>query len=226
MGSMKRHSCKAGTITALSPQARDRNRTSVFIDGEFSFGILTDLVGQNKLYVGRELDETQIRTLLRDETVLRTRSTALAYLAYAPRTVYQIRKHLGDRGCPEQDIQQVLQDLRELGYLDDRKYATDYATARFNHKGYGPERIRRELSADGVSPEDISEAINANIPLEAFEERAKSMVERFQDRVQGSGPKRKKKLIDYLTRRGYGYTMARELVQEVLYQSESGKNRR
>ena len=225
MGTAKGDSFKAGTITALSPQVKNRARTSVFIDGKYAFGILTDLVVQNKLHVGKELNETEISILLQDEEMLRAKSTALGYLAYAPRTAYQIRIRLGERGFSDHEIDHAIGDLADLGYIDDRKYAMEYATARFNHKGYGPERIRRELVADGVSHEDISEAIATTINPDAFAARAKSMVERFQTRVQGTFPERKKKLIAYLTRRGYGYIMASEFVQEVLNQSESSKNR-
>ncbi|MCY3594566.1 MAG: RecX family transcriptional regulator [Bacteroidetes bacterium] len=225
MSTAKGRSFRVGTITALNPQVKNRARTSVFIDGEYAFGILTDLVVQNKLHVGKELNETEVSVLLQDEGMLRAKSKALGYLAYAPRTAYQIRTRLRERGFSDHEIDHTMGDLQDLGYIDDRKYAMEYATARFNHKGYGPERIRRELIADGVSHDDISEAIKATINPEAFAARAKSMVERFQTRVQGTFPERKKKLITYLTRRGYGYIMASEFVQEVLSQSESSKNR-
>lgn len=225
MSTAKERSFRAGTITALSPQVKNRARTSVFIDGEYAFGILTNLVVQNKLHVGKELNETEVSILLQDEGILRAKSKALGYLAYAPRTAYQIRTRLRERGFSDHEIDHAMRDLTDLGYIDDRKYAMEYAKARFNHKGYGPERIRRELAADGVSHDNISEAIKATINPEAFAARAKSMVERFQTRVQGTFPERKKKLIAYLTRRGYGYIMASEFVQEVLNRSESSKNR-
>ena len=225
MSTAKGRSVRAGTITALSPQVKNRARTSVFIDGEYAFGILTDLVVQNQLHVGKELSESEIIFLLQDEGMLRAKSKALGFLAYAQRTEYQIRARLRERGFLGREIDHAIEDLTDLDYIDDRKYAMEYATARFNHKGYGPERIRRELAADGVSHDDISEAIRATIIPEAFAARAKSMVERFQTRVQGTFPERKKKLIAYLTRRGYGYIMASELVQEVLSRSESSKNR-
>ena len=225
MSTAKGRSFRVGTITALSPQVKNRARTSVFIDGEYAFGILTDLVVQNKLHVGKDLNETEVSVLLQDEGMLRAKSKALGYLAYAPRTAFQIRTRLKEWGFSDHEIDHTMGDLTDLGYVDDRKYAMEYATARFNHKGYGPERIRRELTVDGVSHNDISEAIKATINPEALAARAKCMVERFQTRVQGTFPERKKKLIAYLTRRGYGYIMAREFVQEVLSRSESSKNR-
>lgn len=219
-------SFKAGTVTALNPQVGAPNMTSVFIDGAYAFGVLTDLVIRNQLHVGKELDEEDISILLQDEAILRARSIAQGYLAHAPRTAYQVRKRLAGRGFSGHEIDRVIRDLMDLGHIDDRKYAAEYAAARFNHKGYGPERIRHELLADGVPNDDISAAIAANFNPENLAIRGKMMLEKFQSRVHGTLPERKKKLTGYLIRRGYGYNMARDLVQDVLAQDGSGASRR
>ncbi len=225
MNTAKKRIVRAGTITALNPQVKNPDRISVFIDGEYAFGMMTDLVVQNKLHVGKLLDEKELDSLLQSEALQRAKSVAFGYLAYAPRTEYQVRIRLGERNFSEQEIDHVIEDLIDLGYIDDRKYAMEYAKARFKHKGYGPHRIQRELAADGISDEIVLEAMNATIHPEDFASCAKRLVERFQIRVQGSAPERKRKLIAYLTRRGYGYSMASEYVQEVLRQNESSEHR-
>lgn len=213
---MMSRSPQSGRITALVQQARSRNRTSVFIDGKFAFGIWTDLVLSSKLHVGKELSEAELNSLFRSESVLQGRSAALRYLAYAPRTKQQVRERLRQRGYSEEIIRHVIQDLCDLGYIDDSAYAMEYAEARFRNKGYGPERIRRELIADGVSWKHINQAIAANVSQDDLITAGRCLVEKFQNRVQGSLSKRKKKLTDYLIRRGYEHGMARELVQQVL----------
>ena len=214
---------KSGKITALKQQIKNHDRTSVFIDGEFAFGAWTDMVLSNGLRVGKVLDETQIKLLLGDEGELRGKSIALRYLAYAPRSEHQLRGRLRQEGYSNQEIDHVIHNLRDLGYVDDHKYAMEYASARFKNKGYGPERIHRELAMDGVPKEYISQAIAACISSDALTARARQLVERFQSRVQGTLPERKKKLIDYLIRRGYGYSIAEESVQDILSQSEAGE---
>ncbi len=214
---------KSGKITALKQQVKNRDRISVFIDGKYAFGIWTDLVLSHKLHVGKELSEVNLVDLSHNETLLKGRSTALRYLTYAFRTEHQIREHLRQKGYSGEEINCVVQNLEDLGYIDDQKYAFEYAVARFKNKKFGPARIRRELTEDGVSQDCITRAIAAGVQSDALTTSAKKLVERFQTQVHGSLLERKKKLVDYLIRRGYEYNTAIELVQEVLSQSESNE---
>ncbi len=214
---------KPGKITALKQQVKNHARTSVFIDGEFAFGIWTDLVLENELHVGKELDEAQLNALLDVERVRRGQSTALQYLAYAARSEHQLRERLRQGGYSSQEITRIIQNLDDMGYIDDYKYAMEYARARFKNKGYGPERIRQELTVDGISQEYISRAVAACADPDTFVACASQLAERYLGRVQGTLPERKKKLIHYLVRRGYDYGTAKESVQEVLNRNEVSK---
>lgn len=209
---------KPGEITALKQQVQSSARTSVFIDGEFAFGVHADLVMRKGLYVGKQLSESDLNTLLCGEKILRGRSAALRYLAYAPRTEHQVRQRLTRKGFTKNELDDIIADLCELGYIDDRKYAVEYAEARFRNKGYGPGRIHRELVEDGVSCDYVTEAVAAAASADMYSMSAKKLAEKFRDRVEGSLSERKKKLADYLVRRGYGYTLSKELAQEVLNQ--------
>ena len=51
----------AGTITRLDPQVNNENRVSVFIDGEFAFGVHEDLVVSHGLTAGPALTSDTVR---------------------------------------------------------------------------------------------------------------------------------------------------------------------
>jgi regulatory protein len=218
MASGRESLVKPGEITALKQQVRNPARTSVFLDGKFAFGVHADLIVREGLYVGQQLSKSDLNTLLCSEKILRGRSAALRYLAYAPRTEHQVRQHLILKGFTKNELDDIIPDLYELGYIDDRRYAVEYAEARFKNKGYGPGRIRRELAEDGVSHDYVTEAIAAAASADMYSMSAKKIAEKFRDRVEGTLPERRKKLADYLIRRGYGYTLSKELAQEVLNQ--------
>ncbi len=220
MKSSQKQPLRPGMITALKAQ-KSQDRTSVFIDGQFALGVWTDLVQNYRLRVGQTLNQDDLDLLIKDEKFRKVRSAALQYLSYSPRTEFQIRQRLHQKGYSTLEITPVIGELIESGYIDDQKYAIEYAQARFDHKGYGPNRIRRELMADGICQELIACAIDVCVSSEDLTEGAKKIVERFQNRVHGTRQERKKKLIGYLIRRGYGRMLAQEIVQETLNQSES-----
>jgi regulatory protein len=64
-----------------------------------------------------------------------------------------------------EEVREALARLRQLGYLDDRKFALQYASFLARHRGFGRERIRRELKARLVDYRAIDPALE-----QAFQE--------------------------------------------------------
>ncbi len=79
-------------------------------------------------------------------------------LARRPYAVAELRRAL-ERKFPATDLAAVIARLRELGYLDDRKFAENYARSLARNRSYGPYRIRRELKNKLVDHRVIDGAI-------------------------------------------------------------------
>lgn len=79
-------------------------------------------------------------------------------LARRPHSVAELRRAL-EKKFPSQDISPVVARLRELGYLDDRKYAEHYALSLARNRAYGRQRVRRELKSRLVDYNVIDAAI-------------------------------------------------------------------
>ena len=80
-------------------------------------------------------------------------------LARRPYSVAELRRTL-ERKFPESPaIADALARLRELGYLDDKKFAEHYASSLARNKSFGRYRVRRELKAKLVNFKYIEPAI-------------------------------------------------------------------
>ncbi|MFB6249997.1 MAG: RecX family transcriptional regulator [Salinibacter sp.] len=195
----------AGTITALETQTHDTNRTSVFLDGEFAFGVHQDLVVKHGLHVGATLTPEERRTIEQDEQYVQAKQRALDYLAHKPRTEEEVRRKLRRQDAPESVVEDVVARLRELGYLDDEAYASDYVRNRFASKKYGPVRIQRELVERGVdrhvAERAVAELFEDEDPVAAAREHAEKRWARLAD--EDDPRRRRQKLYRYLRRRGF-----------------------
>ena len=109
----------AGTITALEQQTNDANRTSVFLDGEFAFGVHQDLVVKHGLRVGRTLTPEEQQEIEHDEQYVQAKQRALDYLAHKPRTEEEVRRKLRKQDVTDFVIEDVVERLYELSYFDD-----------------------------------------------------------------------------------------------------------
>jgi regulatory protein len=206
----------AGTITKLEPQTHGEDRVSVFLDGEFAFGVHKDVAAKHGLRVGDQLTPEERAAVEHDERYVQAKQRALTYLAHKPRTETEVRRTLREDEVPDPVIEDVVARLYELDYLDDEAYARDYVRNRFASKKYGPVRIRRELTDRGIDRHVADAAVDDLFadenPVAAARQHAKKRWPRLAD---DDPRRRKQKLYRYLRRRGFTsdtiYTVIDEL---------------
>ena len=99
----------------------------------------------------------------------------LARRAYS---IAELRRALQRKFPGHAGIGAALARLRHVGYLDDGKFAEQYASALARHRGFGRHRVRRELKAKLVDYRAIEPALD-----QAFEETPEAdLLERALDK--------------------------------------------
>lgn len=88
-------------------------------------------------------------------------STAVRILARHAYSVAGLRRALERKFGETADVEAVIARLRELKYLDDDKFARHYASFLARERGFGRERIRRELKSRLVDYNVIDSALGA-----------------------------------------------------------------
>lgn len=87
-------------------------------------------------------------------SVIDIRDVAAKYLAYRSHTTAEMRKHLEQKGFGTEDIEDVIRDFIEFGYLDDERYAKEYFDYAFS-KGKGKRVVFQELKEKGIDSDII-----------------------------------------------------------------------
>ena len=125
-----------------------------------TLNVVTDL----RLYSGRELDGEELKELRAASASALARNRAMELLSRRPMSEKELIDKLIRKGEDEETAADCARWLRENGFLDDESYAA--AVARhYAAKGYGPGRVRAELSRRGVDRElwdDTLEAMPEN----------------------------------------------------------------
>ncbi len=80
-------------------------------------------------------------------------------LARRPYSVAELRRALEKKFPSHAGVPDALARLRQLGYLDDKKFAEQYASSLARNRAFGRHRIRRELKAKLVDYRHIDPAI-------------------------------------------------------------------
>lgn len=197
-------------------QQHDPNRVSVFLDGTFAFGVSVDLMLEFGLRVGRILSSAEQERLRAAEQLQSARVKALRYLAYRPRTAHEVRLKLRQQGFAEDVVAQVMEQLLTRGDLNDTAYAQAYLASRLDRRGDGPQRLRHDLRRHGVQRELVEETIQ-RLDAEDVLGAARTQARKRWPRLAGDADpaRRRKKLLDFLRRRGFSYDTAQQVVKEL-----------
>ncbi len=98
--------------------------------------------------------------------------------------------------------------LKELGFLDDRRFAESYAAYRSNAKPMGRSRVARELSAKKVARSTIDEALGAvfdGADEEVLIDRA--IEKRIRSRGRPADQAASRRMFQHLARLGFNYEL-------------------
>jgi regulatory protein len=206
-----------GIVSSVQAQKKDPDRCSVFLDGSFAFGLHVQVVVEAGLRKGLRLDGLTCRSLVEQDLYYRAFKRCLDYIAYRPRTEREIRVRLSDLTVPEAVADRVTERLRELAFLDDARFATQFAASRARSRGYGPRRIETDLRRKGIDAQTAREAVAEACPIESQDELLTPQVEKARHRYRNEPDERKRqhKIMAFLARRGFDASAVREALRKM-----------
>ena len=146
-------------------------------------------------------------------------------LAAKQRSVEELRERLLEgRGATKAVVEEVIERLREYGYLDDSRLAHSYASLRVQQRPIGRQRLERDLWLKKIDKTTIEAALD-----QVFEVMPESdLIDRaLEKRIRLRGrPKTRaeaKKLFDHLLRQGFAFELVSEKVRAVVKMEVDGE---
>src|SRR6201991_2190524 len=143
------------------------------------------------------------------------RALCLRLLTARARTRAELSGQLAKRGYPDDVSARVLDRLATVGLVDDADFAEQWVQSRRVNAGKGKRALAAELRTKGVGDDVITAAL-ADIDAGAERERAEQLVrDRLRRERLGDDDDTKvaRRLVGMLARRGYGQTMAFDVVK-------------
>lgn len=139
----------------------------------------------------------------------RALTAALGALSRRERTIEELRAWLLDRDLPVEVVEEAVEQLIELGELDDERFAHAFAADKRDLAGWGPERIAEALEGRGLDRDLVERACG-----EEREEQLRRAVEQLAQRGYDLGDERgRARALAHLGRRGYELELAYDAVR-------------
>ena len=131
-------------------------------------------------------------------------NAALHLLKFRARSCWELKNRLQQKEFTQSKINEVLNYLIELGYVDDEEFADLFVKDKIKQKGVGPIYLQSELSKHNISDDQINKAIErgySNFPLD---ELIKNHIKKRKNiLIHENILVQKRKIIQFLQRKGF-----------------------
>ena len=125
------------------------------------------------------------------------------YCAYQERSHYEVEQKLWELGQPGKVHATLIAKLIEDDYLNEERFAIQFAGGKFRMKDWGRKKILYALREKKVSEYSIKKAMK-EISEEDYLKTLESLAEKKYALLKGELPAlRKKKTMEYLITKGY-----------------------
>lgn len=188
-------------VTGIVPMNSKKCR--IYIDNEYAFPLYNSELRKYGISEEAELAEA-VYSEISELLFRRVRERILYLIGDMDRTEKNIRDRLRRSGYVGDIVDRAVDSLREYGYIDDARYAREYAESMRDNGSKGIRAIEASLAEKGVSRDIISEVMDG-LAFDEDEQLLKAL------RKKGYSPEQlspadagtKRKIYGYLMRRGF-----------------------
>ena len=143
------------------------------------------------------------------------KAAALRFLKIRPRSISELKEKLEGKDFSSREIEETLHDLIASRLLDDRAFTKSWITYRLA-RPFGFRRIIQELKAKGINQEIIDEALANLDDAYSAETVALELAQRRFQRMPNIDPvKKKKRVMDFLLRRGFEAGIVMKVIKQL-----------
>ncbi len=186
-----------------------------FEDGNEAL-IDNDVCAENCLKVGTNLNENGLKELLEESDYRRAKSRAVWYLDRADHTEKGLYDKLLRGGFTKESAAKVVARFIEVGLIDDRRFAENYAE-RLAVSNYSKREILQKLTLKGVPYAVAKEVLETENNDEL--DKIKNLLEKkYQTKLQKDGGAQK--VFAALSRKGFSYSQIREALKSYIEEFE------
>lgn len=186
-------------ITEIVSCKGNKNRVNIYVDGAFAFALYVETAAWAGLREGVDITALDLKAIALEDEKKYAMDIAVQYLSYRMRTQKEVRDKLRQKGIGGDAAEDVIQRLKDAGYINDSEFAAVYAEEL---KGrMGKRGIRQKLFEKGIRDGEADETLAA---MGGFEDTVRTQAERLLEKYKSDDAyKAQGKIFRVLMNRGF-----------------------
>lgn len=201
-------------ITSIEKSETNPSMARVCVDEKIDFFLPKKRIDALDLSVGKFVEKESLDYILKYEVYAAAKNSAVKFLSLKLRTAFEIRDKLHELGYDSDTAEKVINDLKDIDYIDDYKYAVKYIAEKSKLKPKSAKLLFMELSYKGVPDDVISKAAeefdldDIQVALELLKKRY-SKYDEFDEQLI-------RKMKAFLANRGFSFNQISKAISEFI----------
>lgn len=146
------------------------------------------------------------------------------FCGYQERSHYETVQKLYSLGLYKKDVEILLSQLIEEGYLNEERYAIAFAGGRFRMKQWGRIKIKYELQQNKVSSYNISNALKEIAETDYLKTLETLATKKWASLKGEQYLNRQAKATSYLLQKGFEQNLISKVINELKTTPKDGHN--
>jgi|TARA_B100000929_G_scaffold2108_1_gene1714 regulatory protein len=152
---------KKRKILSIKRSNRYNDRIIVKLDDKSVFRVPEDAFILNPFHVGETVTVDEIEDYDDKMRLQEAKDAAFKLLSFRMRSIAEMRKRLKEKSFSQIEVDQVIDKLTKLNYLNDVEFGKAFVKEKIKNKKIGPKAIKSELFPHQLSPDFVDELIES-----------------------------------------------------------------
>lgn len=207
-------------ITKIGRQKNNQQRYNIYLNEKYAFAVDEGTLIKFGLQKGKVLEQMEIDEIQYEDEIAKAFNKALNFLSFQMRSEHEVKTKLLQAGHGEAVVQEAIHKLTNLGFLNDESYSKALLETRKRTTKKGPAAIRQDFMQKGID-KNLQQQVLATY---GQEEQLKLAMELAEKAIRSNASKTptqvKQKIQDVLLRKGYSYTIVKEILEQIVVERE------
>lgn len=125
------------------------------------------------------------------------------FCAYQERARSELLQKLRKLECPEEEWDEMVEEMERMNFWNEERFARSFVRGKFRQKSWGKVKIRQALYMKGVDDGLIQIALDEEIPMGEYKEKARAEFEKKSRGKDLGDPSQRNKVYASLVARGF-----------------------
>ncbi|WP_018127792.1 regulatory protein RecX [Balneola vulgaris] len=192
------------TVSRIEVQKKSSVRYSIFSETEFIVGVSDATLVRLDLRKGTVIDEVLYQRIENEEERWKVREYLIGLLSRRDHASFELKQKGLKKDYSAQILDELIYELEQKGYINNHSFAVKYVHDKYEFNKWGPTKIRIELQKKKLSANIIEQALDEVFSeVDQIETIHALILKKKPALLRTEAFKRKKKIFDFLVRKGF-----------------------